>query len=97
MTKRIPRLKFEELDAEVAGALVAKYERLGYLCEFFQCMGHQPRGLKAFINFTDAAKGALPDKIVDRAAPPHLRRHKLLFPGQRAQHGGRRSDRMEGR
>ena len=68
MTKRIPRLEFEELDEEVAGALAAKYERLGYLGEFFQCMGHQPRGLKAFIDFTDAAKGALPDKIVDR---PH--------------------------
>ncbi len=68
MTDRIPRLEFEELDEEVAAALAEKYERLGYLGEFFQCMGPQPRGLKAFIDFTDAAKGALPEKIVELVA-----------------------------
>lgn len=68
MTDLIPRLEFDELDDALAQALAAKYERLGYLGEFFKCMGHQPRGLKAFIEFTESAKGALPDKLVELIA-----------------------------
>jgi hypothetical protein len=84
MTKRIPRLAFEDLDEEVAGALAAKYQRLGYLGEFFQCMGHQPRGLKAFIDYTDAAKGALPDKIVELVALTVAARFDVAY--ERHQH-----------
>ena len=68
MTDLIPRLEFDELDDALAQALAAKYRRLGYLGEFFKCMGHQPRGLKAFIEFTQAATGALPDKLVELIA-----------------------------
>ncbi len=68
MTDLIPRLEFDDLDEGLAQALAPKYERLGYLGEFFKCMGHQPQGLRAFIDFTEIGKGALPDKLVELIA-----------------------------
>src|SRR5258708_29920081 len=49
----IPRLTFEELEPGLAEALRPRYQRLGYLGEFFRCMGHQPAALRAFVEFTD--------------------------------------------
>lgn len=68
MTDLIPRLEFDDLEENLAQALAPKYERLGYLGEFFKCMGHQPRGLLAFIEFTESAKGALPGRLVELIA-----------------------------
>jgi len=47
MTDLIPRLEFDQLDDGLAAALRPKYERLGYLGEFFKCMGRQPRCCKS--------------------------------------------------
>ena len=63
MTDQIPRLEFDELEEGLAEVLAPRYERLGYLGEFFKCMGHQPRALRAFVEFTEAAKAALPGRL----------------------------------
>jgi hypothetical protein len=54
----IPRLSFAELEPTLAGTLEPRYRRLGYLGEFFRCMGDQPAALRAFVEFTETAKGA---------------------------------------
>ena len=68
MTDKIPRLDFAELPASIADALRPKYERLGYLGEFFARTAHQEAALRAFIEFTDASKGALDMRIVELIA-----------------------------
>lgn len=68
MTEKIPVLSFEELPEEIAAQLAAKYQRLGYLGEFFARSAHQPEALAAFNEFTDKAKGALDFKIVELVA-----------------------------
>ncbi len=68
MTTTIPRLTFEELPASIADALRSKVERLGYLGEFFAATAHQPAALKAFIDFTDEAKGELDMRLVELIA-----------------------------
>ncbi len=68
MTDKIPVLSFKELPEKIASQLEAKYERLGYLGEFFARSAHQPDALAAFNDFTDAAKGALDFKIVELIA-----------------------------
>ena len=65
MTMKIPRLEFEDLESRLAETLTPRYERLGYLGEFFKCMGHQPTALRGFIDFTEAAKGDLPKNLVE--------------------------------
>ncbi len=68
MTDRIPKLAFDELPASIAALLRPKYERLGYLGEFFARTAHQEAALRAFIEFTDASKGALDTRIVELIA-----------------------------
>lgn len=68
MTDKIPRLSFDELPPVIAERLRAKYERLGYLGEFFAGTSHQPDALAAFIDFTDHAKGALDRQTVELIA-----------------------------
>jgi len=68
LSDTIPALAFENLPASIAGLLEAKVRRLGYLGEFFARTAHQEAALKAFIEFTDAAKGALTDDIVELIA-----------------------------
>lgn len=68
MSKKIPRLSFDELPAQIADALRPKYQRLGYLGEFFAATAHQPAALKAFIDFTDEAKGELDMRMVELIA-----------------------------
>jgi hypothetical protein len=55
----------DALPPAVAEALAPRVKRLGYLGEFFKCTAHQPDALLAFINFTDASKGGLPDRLVE--------------------------------
>lgn len=68
MTDKIPKLSFAQLPASIADALRPKYERLGYLGEFFARTAHQEQALRAFIEFTDASKGALDPRIVELIA-----------------------------
>src|SRR5262245_51392099 len=64
----IPRLADDELAPELSAALRPRVQRLGYLGEFFRCAAHAPDALLAFMAFTDAAKGELPDRIVELVA-----------------------------
>lgn len=68
MTDKIPKLTFDELPPSVADRLRAKYERLGYLGEFFARTAHQEDALNAFIDFTDLSKGSLDMRIVELVA-----------------------------
>jgi hypothetical protein len=68
MSSKIPLLKFDELPDAIAARLQIKYERLGYLGEFFARTAHQEKALAAFIDFTDAAKGALDMSLVELIA-----------------------------
>lgn len=68
MSARIPRLGEAELDPELARALAPRVARLGYLGEFFRVTAHQPDALRAFVAFTEAAKGGLPDRLVEVVA-----------------------------
>jgi hypothetical protein len=68
MTDKIPKLSFDELPPAIADRLRAKYERLGYLGEFFARTAHQPDALASFIDFTDFSKGALDMRFVELIA-----------------------------
>ena len=68
MTHAIPRFSFADLPAEIATALRAKFERLGYLGEFFAATAHQPAALKSFIDFTEFSKGELDMRLVELIA-----------------------------
>lgn len=68
MSKLIPRLQLEQLPADLAAALQPKVQRLKYLGEFFQCMGHQPKALLSFHTLTDDLKAALPDNFTELVA-----------------------------
>ena len=68
MTSSIPRLELDDLDPTLAAVLGPRVERLGYLGEFFRCAGHQPHALRAFMEFTEEAKGGLPDRLVELIA-----------------------------
>src|SRR5215471_19011681 len=61
----IPRLEMEQLDPRVREALAARVTRLGYLGEFFKCAALQPDSLLTFMQFTDALKKALPDRLTE--------------------------------
>jgi len=64
----IPRLELEQLEPGLADVLKARVVRLGYLGEFFRCMGHQPKPLHAFIEFTESAKAVLDKRTVEIVA-----------------------------
>jgi hypothetical protein len=68
LSAKIPALSFEALPPSIATLLDAKVKRLGYLGEFFARTAHQEAALRAFIEFTDAAKGALDMRIVELVA-----------------------------
>ncbi len=61
-------LDFEDLDAELRGAVQPRYERLGYLGDFFRYTAHQPAALVAFDAFTDACKRALGPSLAETVA-----------------------------
>lgn len=64
----LPRTPFERLPPLLQDDLRAKYERLGYLGEFFQVCAGQPEALFHFNRFTEVLKKALPEKIVELLA-----------------------------
>jgi alkylhydroperoxidase family enzyme len=61
-------LDFDDLAPDARAALRARYERLGYLGDFFRYMGHQPQALVAFDSFTEACKQALPMHVAEAIA-----------------------------
>ena len=68
MPVKIPRMEFTELPDSIAELLRSKYERLGYLGEFFARTAHQEEALRSFIEFTEASKGALDMRLVEAIA-----------------------------
>ena len=68
MSARIARLRLEELAPELADKLRPRVARLGYLGEFFACAGHQPAALAGFVDFTEALKRALPERLTQLLA-----------------------------
>jgi hypothetical protein len=65
MSSSLPRLEFADFPAPLVAALETRVKRLGYLGEFFKCGAHQPQALTAFIEFTEACKGGLPNRLVE--------------------------------
>ena len=65
MSAKIPRLEFDQLNNELAKTLAPRFERLGYLGEYFKVMGHQPKALNAFIDFTEHSKNGMAQKLVE--------------------------------
>ena len=68
MSARIARLGLDELPPALAEKLRPRVARLGYLGEFFACAGHQPAALAGFVDFTEALKQALPERITQLCA-----------------------------
>jgi alkylhydroperoxidase family enzyme len=68
VSARIPRLALDELEPALADKLRARVARLGYLGEFFSCAGHQPAALAGFVDFTEALKDALPERLTQLCA-----------------------------
>lgn len=64
----IAPIDFEDLDPGLRTVLRARYERLGYLGDFFRYMAHQPRALAAFDEYTEACKSALPPALTEAVA-----------------------------
>lgn len=65
MSSSLPRLELADFPAPLAASLEPRVKRLGYLGEFFKCAAHQPRGLAAFMEFTEASKEGLPERLVE--------------------------------
>ena len=68
LERDVPRVSFDALPGKLQEALRPRYERLGYLGEFFQVAAHQPTALLAFHRFTEALKAALPDQLTELVA-----------------------------
>lgn len=64
----VPAIAFDDLDLSLRETLRPRYERLGYLGEFFARTAHQPAALEAFVEFTEAARAALPDRLAEVVA-----------------------------
>lgn len=64
----LQRIPFEELRADLRADLAPRYERLGYLGDFFQLAAHQPEALLHFNRFTEGLKAALPARLVELCA-----------------------------
>lgn len=64
----IPRLPPDAWPPALREQLRSRFERLGYVGEFFQCAAHQPAALSAFVLFTEELKQVLPERIVEVVA-----------------------------
>jgi hypothetical protein len=67
MSTSISRLQLADMPAALADYLTPRVKRLGYLGELFQVSGHAPDVLLTFMQFTEALKNALPDKLAETA------------------------------
>lgn len=59
---------YEDLDGELRRAVQPRYERLGYLGDFFRYTAHQPAALIAFDAFTEACKRAVGPSLAETIA-----------------------------
>ncbi|CAM3713437.1 Carboxymuconolactone decarboxylase [Bordetella sputigena] len=67
MSAAIPRLQLEDMRPDLADYLTPRVRRLNYLGELFQVGGHAPGVLLTFMQFTEALKEALPDRLAETA------------------------------
>jgi hypothetical protein len=67
MSTSIPRLSLDAMRPDLAEYLTPRVRRLGYLGELFQVSGHAPDVLLTFMQFTEALKDALPDRLAETA------------------------------
>ncbi|ARP83183.1 hypothetical protein CAL12_21760 [Bordetella genomosp. 8] len=67
MSHAIPRLRLEDMRPDLAEYLAPRVRRLNYLGELFQVSGHAPGVLLTFMQFTEALKDALPDRLAETA------------------------------
>lgn len=67
MSASISRLQLDDMRPDLAEYLAPRVRRLGYLGELFQVAGHAPDVLLPFMQFTEALKDALPDKLAETA------------------------------
>lgn len=65
MSSSLPQLELTEFPATLAASLQARVKRLGYLGAFFKCAANHPRGLAAFVEFTEASRDGLSDRLVE--------------------------------
>lgn len=65
MSSSLPRLELPDFPATLAASLEPRVKRLGYLGEFFKCAANHPRALAAFIEFTEAGRDGLSDRVVE--------------------------------
>lgn len=68
MTTAITPVEFDDLEPALREALRGRYERLGYLGDFFGLMAHQPDALRHFDAFTEALKAALGPVLTELVA-----------------------------
>lgn len=68
MSSRVQRLEMTELRPDLASLLAPRVERLGYLGEFFRCVGHQPDALIDFTHYTESCKAGLDKRLVELIA-----------------------------
>ena len=64
----VGRLGYDALPASLHELFRLRYERLGYLGEFFQVAAHQPDALAGFVAFTEELKDALPANLTQLIA-----------------------------
>ncbi|HEV2271183.1 MAG TPA: hypothetical protein VGR92_17150 [Steroidobacteraceae bacterium] len=65
MSSSLPRIEYADLPPALAATLEPRVKRLGYLGEFFKCAAHQPGGLAAFIEFTEASQEGLSKRVIE--------------------------------
>jgi alkylhydroperoxidase family enzyme len=63
VSSAIRPLDFDELPPTLREALRPRYERLGYLGDFFRHAAHQPDALCAFNTFTETLRAELPHDL----------------------------------
>lgn len=67
MIQSIPRLELSDMRPDLAAYLEPRVARLKYLGELFKCVGNAPGVMLSFMQFTDALKEALPDRLTEAA------------------------------
>lgn len=65
MADLIPRLEWDDLHEQLQNVLEPRVKRLGYLGEFFKCVGHVPVTLAYFMEMTEQLKKDLPENLTE--------------------------------
>lgn len=67
MTQAITRIELDGMEPALADYLKPRVARLKYLGELFKCLAHAPKALLTFMQFTEALKEAVPDRLSEVA------------------------------